>query len=142
MPDVRVQALAVALLVVMPLVAPAVAQQPAVGALQPLAQSGVAAPQAVPLMGRRLFGPAGEELGRIIDLLVDTDGRPVAVVVDVGGFMGLGIRRVALAWELVRIAVEPEMARLSVTITPDLVTAAPEYRPGDAASIFSPPARK
>ena len=96
----------------------------------------------VPLMGKRLFAPGGAELGRLVDRVVDAEGRPLAVVADVGGFMGLGIRRVALAWGLLRFRVEPDMVRLSVEITPDRVTAAPEYRPGDPATILSPPARQ
>ena len=56
----------------------------------------------VPMIGKRLFAPGGEELGRVVDLVVDAEGRPLAVVADVGGFMGLGIRRVALAWALLR----------------------------------------
>ncbi len=91
-------------------------------------------------MGRRLFGPGGEELGRVVDLVVDGQGRPLAAVVDVGGFMGLGIRRVALAWELLRFRAEPDMVRMSVEIGADRVTGAPEYRPGDATTILSPPA--
>ena len=102
----------------------------------------VAAPPVVPLMGKRLFGQGGEELGRVVDLLVDTEGRPLAAVVDVGGFMGLGIRRVALAWELLRFRVEPDMVRMSVEIGADRVTAAPEYRPGDATTILCAPASR
>lgn len=112
------------------------------GAQTPAAITAVGAPQMVALMGRRLFGPGGEELGRVVDLVVDAEGRPLAAVVDVGGFMGLGIRRVALAWELLRFRVEPDMVRMSVEIGADRVTAAPEYRPGDATTILSPPASR
>lgn len=97
-------------------------------------------PVMMALMGKRLSGPAGEELGRLVDIVVDGEGRPLAVVVDVGGFMGLGMRRVALAWGLLRFRAEPETVRLSVEISPERVTAAPEYRPGDPASILSLPA--
>ena len=127
-----------ALLSLLLFAAPAAAQTPPAS----LPQAAIPTPHMVPLMGRRLFGPAGEELGRLVDLVVDADGRPLAVVVDVGGFMGLGIRRVALAWALLRFRVEPDMVRMSVEITPDSVTAAPEYRPGDPASILNPPARQ
>ncbi len=117
--------------------APAAAQSPPVAS----AATTVGAPAMVALMDKRLFGPGGEELGRLVDMVVDAEGRPLAVVADVGGFMGLGIRRVALAWALLRFRVEPDMVRLLVEISADQVTAAPEYRSGDAASILSPPAR-
>jgi hypothetical protein len=98
------------------------------------------APVLVPLMGKRLFGPGGEELGRLVDLVADAEGRPVAVVVDVGGFMGLGSRRVALPWSVLRFRREANMVRLSIEIAPDRVTAAPEFRPDDPTTILTPPA--
>ena len=109
-----------------------------------LALAGPAAAQApaaamVPLMGKRLFGPGGEELGRLVDLVADAEGAPLAVVVDVGGFMGLGSRRIALAWRLLRFRAEPEMVRMVIDLPPDQVVAAPEYRPGDPTTIFNPP---
>jgi len=97
-----------------------------------------APPKMVPLMGKRLFGPGGEELGRLVDLVADADGRPMAVVVDVGGFLGLGSRRVALAWRLLRFRGEGDGARISIEVPPDQVTAAPEFRPDDSATIFDP----
>ena len=99
-------------------------------------------PVTMALMGKRLSGPAGEELGRLVDLVVDAEGRPVAAVVDVGGFMGIGMRRVALAWELLRFRAEAETLRLSVDISPERVTTAPDYRPGDPTTIFTPLARQ
>ena len=127
MPDVRLLAALLAAL----LLAGQARAQPAAPA---------APPTMVALMGKRLLGPAGEELGRLVDMVVDAEGRPLAVVVDVGGFMGLGIRRVALAWGLLRFRAEPDTVRLSLEISPERVTAAPEYRPGDPASILSLPA--
>ena len=38
----------------------------------------------------------GKEIGRIVDVVVDPAGQPRAIVVDVGGFMGVGSRRVAV----------------------------------------------
>ena len=49
------------------------------------------------LLGHAVVDAVGAELGRIVDLLVDGQGRVRAVVVDVGGFMGVGNRKVAVA---------------------------------------------
>ena len=38
----------------------------------------------------------GEDLGMITDLIVDRAGRPRAVVIDFGGFLGAGSRKVAV----------------------------------------------
>ena len=92
----------------------------------------------VPLMGKRLFGPAGEELGRVVDIIADAAGQPVAAVVDVGGFMGIGSRRVALAWTLLRWKPGAEFVRLSIDVAPDVVIGAPEFRREDLSTIFDP----
>ncbi len=92
----------------------------------------------VPLMGKRLFGPAGEELGRVVDIIADATGQPVAAVVDVGGFMGIGSRRVALAWTLLRWKPGAEFVRLSIDVAPDVVIGAPEFRREDLSTIFDP----
>ena len=43
-------------------------------------------------------------IGEVSDLVVARDGRVEAIVVGVGGFLGLGGKRVALAWDSVRLA--------------------------------------
>lgn len=96
----------------------------------------------VPLMGRRLLGPGGEELGRLVDVVADAQGQPVAVVVDVGGFMGLGTRRVAVAWALLRFRGEDERVRIGIDLPVDVVTSAPEFRPGEAATVLDGAPRK
>jgi hypothetical protein len=92
----------------------------------------------VPLMGKRLIGPGGEELGRVVDIIADATGQPVAAVVDVGGFMGIGSRRVALAWALLRWKPEATFVRLSIDVAPDVVIGAPEFRREDPTTIFDP----
>ncbi len=114
------------------LAAPAQAQGPAQGPAQPPSA------RLVPLMGKRLFGPAGEELGRVVDIIADAAGQPVAAVVDVGGFMGIGSRRVAMAWSLLRWKPHGEFVRLSIDVAPDVVIGAPEFRREDPATIFDP----
>jgi hypothetical protein len=89
-------------------------------------------------MGKRLIGPAGEELGRVVDIIADATGQPVAAVVDVGGFMGIGSRRVALAWSLLRFTPQAEFVRLSIDVAPDVVIMAPEFRREDSSTIFDP----
>ena len=96
----------------------------------------------VPLMGKRLLGPGGEELGRLVDVVTDAEGRPVAAVVDVGGFMGLGSRRVALGWALLRFRVDGERVHMGIELPTEAVTAAPEFRPGEAATILDGAPRK
>lgn len=48
------------------------------------------------LMGADVQGPDGESIGTVDDLVLDTDGQVQAVVVGVGGFLGIGTKDVAI----------------------------------------------
>jgi len=50
------------------------------------------------VVGRRVLGPDGQEIGRLVDVLVDPEGQVRAAVIDLGGFLGVGTRRIAVDW--------------------------------------------
>jgi hypothetical protein len=45
-------------------------------------------------------------MGRIVDLLVDETGKPRAAIIDFGGFLGVGIRKIAIDWHTLRFEAE------------------------------------
>ena len=55
------------------------------------------------VLSRMVHDADGREIGRIVDVVVDPTGQPRAIVVDVGGFMGVGARRVAVSWASVHV---------------------------------------
>ena len=87
-------------------------------------------------MGRRVSGPSGEEMGRIVDLLVDTGGNPIAAVVDFGGFLGVGVHRLAIGWSLLQFSIDEAGTRIAVDLSPEVIAATPEYRPGKDAEML------
>ena len=88
------------------------------------------------VMGRRVLGPTGEEMGRVVNVLVDTAGNPVAAVVDFGGFLGVGVHRVAVGWSLLGFTIGKTGARISIDIAPEVIASSPEYRPGEDAEML------
>ncbi|MBT3071471.1 PRC-barrel domain-containing protein [Rhodomicrobium sp. Az07] len=48
------------------------------------------------LWNKNVYNSAGESIGNLNDLVIDKDGRIAAVVVGVGGFLGLGEKNVAV----------------------------------------------
>ena len=38
-------------------------------------------------------------MGRIVDVLVDGQGMARAAIIDFGGFLGVGSRKIAVAWQ-------------------------------------------
>ena len=95
--------------------APETGTAPAEGAAPPAAAAvGTPAPVPVPeqaehqVRGESLLGVdvsnGQDTIGEVADLIVTQDGRVEAIVVGVGGFLGVGEKRVALAWDSIELA--------------------------------------
>jgi hypothetical protein len=78
------------------------------------------------LIGLALRNTANESIGNIEDVIVDADGRVRQVIVGVGGFLGIGQRKVSLRWDQLRFNQDRQGA--VVNVTKDQVRAMPEYR--------------
>jgi hypothetical protein len=86
------------------------------------------------ILGRAVLDEKGTEIGPIVDVLVDRQGHPRVAVIDVGGFLGIGVRRVAVAWETLRFTrLDAGGARITEDLSMDEVAAAPEYKGSDGA---------
>lgn len=59
------------------------------------------------VVGVKIYNDSNESLGSINDLLMDKDGKIAAVVVGVGGFLGVGEHYVAVPFEKVKWVNEP-----------------------------------
>ena len=82
------------------------------------------------LIGKAVYSRSNERVGEIDELLVAPDGRVVAAVVGVGGFLGMGERKVAIAFPAMHMTRETNgNAKLSVDVSKDMLKAAPEYKP-------------
>jgi hypothetical protein len=82
------------------------------------------------ILGREVRSAAGENMGRIIDVIVDQAGNARAAVIDFGGFLGVGSRKIAVAWNALHFAVADGSDRITLGFTKDQVKAAPEYQEG------------
>jgi hypothetical protein len=102
---------------------PAEAPEPAAKILERTEIQGV--------LGRQVLGRTGEDMGRIVEVIVDrAGGRPRAVIIDFGGFLGVGVRKIAVDWNLLQFASEKGSERVTLDLTRDQVKAAPEYKDG------------
>ena len=93
------------------------------------------APGARPILGRPVVDTNGGAAGRVVDVLVDASGQVQAVVLNLGGFMGLGQRRVAVTWQMLRVTPEA----VTVLLPADAIAAFPEYGAGNAPVLAAPP---
>ena len=70
-----------------------------------------------------IYGPNGEEIGDIDDVLVDASAQPVALSADVGGFLGMGEKDVVIGLD----QVTQDGDHLKVTMTKDQIKALPAF---------------
>ena len=81
------------------------------------------------ILGRDVRGAANEDMGRIVDVIVDRDGKVRAAVIDFGGFLGVGSRRIVVDWNALRFAgVSNKSDSVSLDLNKEQVSAAPEYK--------------
>lgn len=96
--------------------------------------------ESIGVLGKSVVAPNGEGLGLITDVIVDRDGRPRAAVIDFGGFLGVGSRKIAVDWNLLSFDPEERDRPAVLSLGRREIKAAPEYR-ADAASaeMVGPP---
>ena len=82
----------------------------------------------MPILGHRVVGPDGKDIARLVDVLMDANGQPVASVLDFGGFMGVGNRRIVVHWSALHFEPAETTHRIVLSLTPDEIKAAPEYK--------------
>ena len=83
------------------------------------------------VLGAAVQSNAGEDMGRIVQVLVDQGGQARAAVIDFGGFLGVGSRKVAL-----HFAPDVEQQNILLDLTRDQVKAAPEYKSGKPVVVL------
>lgn len=88
------------------------------------------------ILGKNVRSVAGEDMGRIVDVLVSRAGQMRAAVIDFGGFLGVGSRKIAVDWSALRFPEAGKWDRITLELTRDQVRLAPEYRPGTPVVVL------
>jgi hypothetical protein len=81
------------------------------------------------VLGMEVRTNAERNVGKIADLLVDRAGQIEAAVVEFGGFLGVGTRKIAIEWSSLRLEMMGKRPVATIDITRDQLRAAPEYKP-------------
>ena len=97
------------------------------------------------ILGRAVVGPDNQAVGRVIDVLVDAGSNPRAAVIDFGGFMGVGSRRIAVNWSDLNfppVSPSGQSGSIRLDLTAEQIMSAPEYtdQTKPAAVVVPPPA--
>jgi hypothetical protein len=108
-------------------VPPAAPKEPA----PPASVTIIGASEAHGVLGRDVRSPADENMGRIVDVIVDRQGTVRAAVIDFGGFLGVGSRKIVVDWNALHFGrVANKSDSITLDLTKEQVMAAPEYKEG------------
>jgi hypothetical protein len=83
--------------------------------------------------GTDVMGSNNEKIGDVTDILIDRNGRVMAYVIGVGGFLGIGQKDVALAPAAFQVdSSDRDEIKLKLAMTRDELKNAPEFKPAAA----------
>ncbi|MGH7113663.1 MAG: PRC-barrel domain-containing protein [Stellaceae bacterium] len=85
----------------------------------------------MPILGKDVVSATGEKMGPIVDVLFDQAGKPRAAVIDFGGFLGVGTRKIAIDWGALLFDLGEQKNVIALDITRKQLEAAPEYEGSD-----------
>jgi PRC-barrel domain len=87
------------------------------------------------ILGKGVRSNAGEDMGRIIDVIVSRDGQIRAAIIDFGGFLGIGVRKIAVDWRALNFAPAGKPGTITLDLTRNQVRLAPEYKRGEPVVV-------
>jgi hypothetical protein len=81
------------------------------------------------VLGRDVRSTTDEDMGRIVDVIVDRAGMVRAAVIDFGGFLGVGSRRIVVDWNALHFGrIANKSDSITLELTKEQVSEAPEYK--------------
>jgi hypothetical protein len=115
------------------------AKAPAPSPPEPARQ--LAADEVLAILGRKIVSPSNEELGRVVNVLVDDRGRTRAAVIDFGGFLGVGSRKIAVDWGQLAFKPDSGGGQIAVSMTREQIQGAREFKDNtpEAVDVAAPP---
>ncbi len=95
------------------------------------------------ILGRTVVGPDNQAIGQVVDVLVDAGSNPRAAVIDFGGFMGVGSRRIAINWSDLSfppVSANGTNSNIKLDLSAEQIMTAPEYTDQTKpAAVVEPP---
>jgi hypothetical protein len=89
------------------------------------------------ILGRQVRSTTNKDMGRIVDVIVDRSGQVRAAIIDFGGFLGVGSRKIAVDWNALSFPTSAKKTeQITLELTPDQVKAAPEYQDGKPVVVL------
>ena len=88
------------------------------------------------ILGKPIVSASGDDMGRIVDVMVDHKGMVRAAIIDFGGFLGVGTRKIAVDWRALHFPKSGAMDKIVAELSQDQLRGAPAYKPGEPVVII------
>lgn len=72
-----------------------------------------------------VIGPKGAKIGEAEEVLVDSRNQPVAITIEIGGFLGIGEYDVVVSLD--KVGVQADREKLTLTMTREQLEQLPEW---------------
>jgi sporulation protein YlmC with PRC-barrel domain len=77
--------------------------------------------------GKRVYSKTGDDIGEVNDVLLSQDGKVSAVILGVGGFLGIGEKDVLVSMRSINMQRDGDNVKLVVDASKEILTSAPSY---------------
>jgi hypothetical protein len=95
------------------------------------------------ILGKEVRSAHDENMGRVVNVIADRTGQVKAAVIEFGGFLGVGSRKIAVAWTSLRFPPDGKKGKhATLELTRDQVRGVPEFREDKQVVVvggFTPP---
>ena len=91
------------------------------------------------LLGHDVTGKSGEVVAKIANVLVDASGQSRVVILDYGGFLGVGNRRIAVAWRALRFEPGEDSGVITLSMNREQLKNFPAYKSDKPVIAAAPP---
>lgn len=96
------------------------------------------APTLAQLIDSNVSQKSGARMGRVVDVLIDSEAQPQALVIDLSDSLAGDKRQVAANWTDLHVVSRNKVMQLQLDFTDAQIKAAPTYSPGQPIKIISP----
>jgi sporulation protein YlmC with PRC-barrel domain len=87
------------------------------------------------IVGKTVVNQQGEEIGEIDEVVMDTNTQQQLAVIDVGGFLGIGEKSVAVSFDELQLS---DDGRVGSNLTRETLQSQPEYDPAQFGEAADP----
>lgn len=87
---------------------------------------------------QNVYDPSNTKIGSIDDVLIDDSGKVTSLIVGVGGFLGMGEKDVAIAFNAVKATMKDNKWYLTLNTTKDALKTAPGFTYDNTKTAWVP----